>query len=200
MRKIYTYQEWLQEATSAEIFNPKRNRPISFDGQKHPELANEFFALISTAYEEIGGHAKIKSPGDVFADPNWNFWEGVDIHGDENFDIILFGQKTKYGIKFSGVGHDGTSQAKREYIARQSDDLHKPGFYAEFSGKIASILIGKYNCPIINSQEEVERVLGKPVTWVGENPSDKSAPGNSWYIRNIGGHDHAKIMLGKPKV
>jgi hypothetical protein len=200
MKKIYTYQEWLQEATSAEIFKPKRNRPVEFDGHKHPELANEFFTLISTAYEEIGGHAKIKSPTDVFADPNWNFWEGVDIHGDENFDIILFGQKTKYGIKVSGVGHDGTSQAKREYLVRQSDDLHKPGFYAETSGKIASILISKYNCPIVNSQEEVERVLGKPVVWVGENPSDKSAPGNSWYIRNIGGHDHAKIMLGKPKV
>ncbi len=200
MKLLQTFEEWLHEATSAEIFRPKRNRPIQFDARKYPELANEFFGLINTAYAELGGHAKVKSPGDVFADPDWNVWVGTDIHGDENFDIIMFGQKTKYGIKFSGVGHDGTSQAKRTYISAQAEDLRKLGHYVEVSGKIADILISKYDCPIVDSREDVERVLDKSVIWAGENPYDKSAPGDSWYIRKIGGHDHAKIMLGRPRV
>ena len=200
MERVWSFYEWLHERTSAEIFQPTRNRPVKFNARQYPELADEFFGLINTAYHEIGGHAKVKSPTDVFADPNWNFWVGTDIHGDENFDIIIFGQKTKYGVKFSGVGHDGSNQAKRTYISAQAEDLRKLGYYVEVSGKIADILISKYDCPIITSHADVERVLGKRVEWVGENPDDKSSPGNAWYLRKIGGHDHAKIMLGRPRV
>jgi hypothetical protein len=200
MKNILTFNEWLNESTSGEIFKPKRNHPHEFDPKKHPELANEFFELIRTAYAEIGGHAKVKTPADVFADPDWDFWEGVDIHGNENFDIIMFGQKTRYGIKFSGVGHDGTSQAKRAYVASRGEDLHKPGFYVEVSGKIAEILIDKYNCPIVTDERDVEKVLGKNVEWFGKHPDDRVMPGNGWYVRNLGGHAHAKILLGRPKI
>jgi hypothetical protein len=200
MKHLLSFDEWLVESTSGEIFKPKRNHPMEFDPKKHPELANEFFELISTAYAEIGGHAKIKTPADIFADPDWNFWEGVDIHGNDNFDIIMFGQKTRYGIKFSGVGHDGTKDAKRAYVASRGKDLHQPGYYVEVSDKIAAILIDKYGCPIVGNQEDVEKVLGKHVEWFGKHPDDKSMPGNGWYLRQIGGHPHAKILLGRPKV
>ena len=125
MKNLETYEEWLMETTSGAIFQPKRNKPIKFDPKKHPELAGEFFDLISTAYQEIGGHAKIKEPSDVFADPDWNFWEGVDIHGTQDFDIVMFGKKTRYGVKFAGVGHDGTTDAKRAYVAARGKELHK---------------------------------------------------------------------------
>jgi hypothetical protein len=200
MKKLFNFNQWLTEATSGEIFKPRKNQPVVFDPKKHPELAIEFFNLISTAYAEIGGHAKINSPADVFSDPDWNFWEGVDIHGDENFDIIMFGQKTRYGIKFSGVGHDGTKDAKRTYMDSRGKDLQKPGYYIEVSGKIAAILIGKYNCPIVKDQKDVEKVLGKQVDWMGKNTEDSSMPGDGWYVRKIGGHPHAKIMLGRPTV
>lgn len=128
MKSLPTYEDWLTESTSGQIFNPRREKPVIFDPKKHPELSTEFFGLISTAYAEIGGHAKIKSPSDVFSDPDWNFWEGVDIHGSHDFDIVMFGQKTRYGIKFSGVGHDGTREAKRAYVNSRGEDLHKPGY------------------------------------------------------------------------
>lgn len=195
-----TFDEFILERSSGEIFNPKRNKPIVFSPDKYPELAGEFYNLISTAYAEIGGHVKIKSPSDVFKDPNWNYWEGVDIHGDNNFDIIMFGQKTKYGIKYSGVGHDGSGAAKRAYISARGNELKKLGYYIEVSGKIAEILINKYNVPAVDSQEEVEKVLGKSVEWLGKNPEDKSSTGNSWYRRVLGGKPHIKIMLGKPKI
>jgi hypothetical protein len=199
MRNLLTFEQFITESTG-DTFKPKRGKAMNFDHTKHPELAGELFDLISTAYQEIGGHAKIKTPNDIFSDPDWNWWEGMDIHGTEDFDLIMFGQKTKFGIKFSGVGHDGTSQAKREYISSRGKDLHKLGYYVEVSGKIAEILIAKYNCPIVTNLEEVEKVLGKKVDWNGKCPDDPKMPGDGWYTRLLGGHPHAKILLGRPKV
>lgn len=193
MSKLLKFKEYvssLTETSTGELFNPKRNKPVEFDPKKYPELAGELFNLIATAYSEIGGHAKITKPSDIFADPDWNFWEGVDIHGDDDFDIVMFGQKTRYGIKFSGVGHDGTKDAKRKYLEDRGRDLNKLGYYIEVSGKLADILINKYNCPIVDNQQEVEKVLNKKVDWKG----------NGRYERSIGGHPHEKIMLGRPKI
>ena len=199
MKNLITYEDFLIEASSGEIFNPKRNKPLVFDPSKNPELNSEFFDLISTAYAEIGGHSKIKSPSDVFADKDWNWWEGVDIHGTSDFDIVMFGSKTRFGVKFSGVGHDGTKEAKRAYIESRAEDLLKPGYYIEVSGKLAEILIDKYNCPVVEDQSIVEKVMGRKLDWKGKNPEDSKMSGNGWYVREIAGHSHAKIMLGRPK-
>jgi hypothetical protein len=200
MKNLITYEKFLLEKTSGVIFNPKRGRPLEFDHTKHPELSTEFFNLIQIAYSEIGGHSKVKSPEDVFADPDWNWWEGVDLHGSKDFDLIMFGSKTRFGIKFVGVGHDGTSQAKRAYIQDRADDLVKPGYYVEVSGKLAEILIAQYNCPQVSDKRDVEKVLGKEIEWTGECEESPDAAGNSWYKRTIGGHLHSKIMLGRPRV
>lgn len=196
-QKVKLFEEFVSEKSSGEIFNPKRNKTIKFDAKKHSELAGEFYDLISTAYAEIGGHAKVKSPADVFADPNWNYWEGIDIHGDNNFDIIMFGQKTNYGIKYSGVGHDGSSPAKRAYITARGKQLQKLGYYIEVSGKIAQILLNKYDVPSVTDKDVIERILGKGVDFIGTKEGE---PGNGWYTRMIGGHKHDKILLGRPKI
>lgn len=200
MNKIKNFSDWVNESTSGEIFNPKRGKKIEFNHRKYPELANELFTLINTAYAEIGGHSKVTNPNDIFTDPDWNYWAGTDIHGSSDFDIVIFGKKTKYGIKYAGVGHDGSKEAKREYLEQRGKELKKLGYYIEVSGKIAEILMNKYNVPIVNSQDEVEKVLGKAVEWLGKNSEDKSSTGNSWYRRVLGGKPHVKIMLGKPKI
>lgn len=197
MKKVQLFEEFISERTSGEIFNPKRNKIIKFDPKKYPELSGEFFDLISTAYAEIGGHAKIKSPEDVFADPDWNYWEGVDLHGTTDFDMVMFGKKTKYGIKYSGVGHDGTKDAKRTYITARGKELNKLGFYIEVSGKIAEILLNSYDVPVVTDQEEAEKVLGKKLEWIG---TIEGKPGTGWYSRKLGGEMHDKILLGRPKV
>lgn len=197
MKKVKLFEEFIGEKSSGEIFNPKRNKTIKFDAKKYPELAGEFFDLISTAYAEIGGHAKIKSPDDVFSDPDWNYWEGIDIHGDNNFDIIMFGQKTNYGIKYSGVGHDGSSPAKRAYISARGKELQKLGYYIEVSGKIAEILLEKYDAPVVTDINVIEKVLGKKVDFIG---TLEGMPGNGWYSRMLGGHNHNKILLGRPRI
>lgn len=197
MKRIKLFEEFIAEESSGEVFNPKRGKTVKFDHTKHPELAGEFFDLISTAYAEIGGHAKIKSPNDIFADPEWNYWEGLDIHGTNDFDMIMFGKKTKFGVKYSGVGHDGSKQAKRSYITTRGKELNKLGFYIEVSGKIADILISKYNVPVVSDKATVDKVLGKNVKWIGKKEGE---PGNGWYSRKLGGAMHDKILIGKPKV
>ncbi len=196
---ILQYQNWLNEKTSGDVFSPQRNQKVIFNINKYPELEKEFFDLITTAYAEIGGHAKINSPKDL-AKQDWDFWEGIDIHNTKDFDILMFGQKTRYGIKFSGVGHDGSGDAKRKYLDERGKDLKNLGYYVEVSGKVAQILLNKYNVPVVDNQQEVEKVLGKPVKWIGPNPDDPGSKESGWYERSIGGHTHAKILLGRPKV
>ena len=197
MKHTKLFEEFLNENTSGEIFNPKRGKTVKFDHPKHPELSGEFFDLIATAYAEIGGHSKIKTPADVFGDKDWNYWEGVDLHGTKDFDMIMFGKKTKYGIKYSGVGHDGTKDAKRAYISTRGKELNKLGFYIEVSGKIAEILLNSYDVPVISDEDTINKVLGKNVTFIG---TIDGKPGNGWYSRKLGGSSKEKILLGRPKI
>lgn len=185
---------------SGEALDTQKDKWITFDPKpKEKELDDEFFKLIQTAYKEIGGNAKIKSAGDVFSEPRYTYWTGVDLHGDENLDLIMFGEKTSFGIKFTGVGHDGESDSKKAYLDSRGKALNTSGFYGEVSGKLAAILMGKYGATSVNNKEDVEKVLGKPVEWNGKNPEDATAKGDGWYTRDIGGTKHAKILLGKPK-
>jgi len=178
----------LLEISSGETFKPTRNKSVNFSIGEHPELTDEFFGLISTAYAEIGGHLKIKSPNDIMG-AGWDWWEGVDLHDTNDFDLIMFGKKTKYGVKFAGVGHDGSSASKRKYITQRIDDLLKPGYYVEVSGRVAEIFMNA-GVPVVDNKDDVEKVLGKKVKWLKDG----------WYERAIGGQSHAKIMLGKPRV
>ena len=199
MNKILTYDEYLFEK-SGDILKPKRGKWTKIDPKKHSELDSELFDLIKTAYEPIGGHAKVNKPADVFADPEWDWWQGVDIHDSPDLDVIVWGKKTKYGIKFSGVGHDGKKDSKREYLDSRMKSLHQKGFFGEVSGKLAEILISSKGVPTVDDEADVEKILGKKVEWHGEHPDDPNIPGKGWYSRTIGGKKHAKILVGKPKI
>jgi hypothetical protein len=197
--KIHSFESYIMEG-SAEILLPKRNKWMQINPNKHKELAGEFFDLIQIAYSTLGGHAKVKSPKDVFADPDWTWWQGVDLHDSPDLDLIVWGQHTKYGIKFSGVGHDGKKPSTREYLDHKGDNLRKKGFYGELSGRLADIMLLKYGVNVIEDEKEVEKLLGgKDITWHGQHPTNPNSPGNGWYSRKLGGKMHTKIMVGKPK-
>jgi len=206
--KIKLYEEFVEERhsldegdISGELLNPKKGKWMEIDPSKYPELSDEFFELISIAYSSIGGHAKVKSSNDVFADPDWTFWKGIDIHGSPDLDLIVWGQHTKYGIKFSGVGHDGEKVSTKEYLDNKAKSLTKKGFYGEVSGVLADIMMDKYNVPSVDDREDVEKLLkGKDITWHGKDPKNPNRSGEGWYSRNLGGNMHTKIMIGKPKV
>lgn len=196
MKKNYIL--FFEEFKFSQTLNLPKNKWIKIDPNKYPELSNEFFELISTAYKEIGGHAKVNSPKDVFKDKNWNYWEIIDIDKQPDVDLLIFGQKTKYGIKFSGVGHDGTKLSKKTYLEDTGIKLKLRGYYAEVSGKFAEILMNKYQVPTIEDENLVRKILKKDIIWYGTHPEEE-ASGNGWYGRKIGGHLHYKILVGNPK-
>lgn len=200
MKYIKTLNNFLLEKTSGEVLNPRRNQWVKINPNKHPELADEFYELIKTAYSEIGGHAKINTPADVFSDSDWDYWSGVDIHDSPDLDVIIWGKRTKYGIKFSGVGHDGKKNSKKKYLNHKIADLNKRGFFGEISGKLSDILIGTHNVPVVNNKDVVEKILGKNIEWHGKHPYDSTKPGDGWYTRYLGGRPHEKILVGKPKI
>jgi hypothetical protein len=194
MKKRYpTFEEHLDEKKSGKLFKPKRDKVVDFDAQKgDDELEKEFFELIATAYAPIGGHLKVQKAKDVFADSKVNYWQGVDLHDTDDFDIIMFGKKTKYGVKFTGIGHDGEKDSKRAYLDSRGKELRKGGFYIEVSGKIADILAGKYQVPVVTDEETVRKVLGKDIIWDEAN--------DGWYTRKIGTKRIRKIMMGNPRI
>ena len=197
--QIKSLYEFLNEGYTATL-GLKKNKWEDINPKKHPdELADELYDLIQTAYAPIGGHAKVKKPSDVFAEPKWNAWKIVDVDSDPDADVVIFGQKTKYGTKSSGVGHDGGKQAKKAYLDDKGKSFNQNGYYGEVSSKFAEIMMKKYHVPVVDDEAKVRKVLGKDIIWHGKNPNDPSLPGKGWYSRKIGGSMHTKILVGKPK-
>lgn len=199
MFQIKSLNTYLEEKYS-ETMGLQKWKWTKIDPKEHPELEDEFFELINIAYSAIGGHSKINRPSDVFKDKDWNYWKIIDIDDVPDADIVVFGKKTRYGIKYSGVGHDGSREAKREYLDARGRDLKMKGYYGEVSLKFAEILLKKYKVPTVDNKADVEKILGKEVEWHGKHPTDKTMPGEGWYTRKIAGHPHLKIMVGRPKV
>lgn len=196
---MITFQEFLNEKYS-ETLNLPKNKWQNIDPKKHKELQDEFFDLITVAYAEIGGNANINKPEDVFSDSGMTFWQVADIDDIPDADLVMFGKNTKYGVKFAGIGHDGSREAKKFYVATRAKELTNRGYYMEASKKLADILIAKYKVPIVNDEESIRKVLGKDIEWHGTHPYDKNKPGDGWYIRKIGNSFYPKILLGRPKV
>jgi len=164
--------------------------------KSHPELVDEFLELINIAYSQIGGHSNIKSTNDILSNDDFSYVEVVDIDQDPDIDVLYFGKNTKHGIKLVGVGHDGARASIISYFERAANKVKNQGFYCEVDNRIMKVL-ERYNVPIINNQQEVEQVLGKKVTWVGENPKGSNIK-EGWYLRDIAGEKHYKILVGKP--
>ena len=70
--------------------------------------------------------------------------------------------------------------------------MKKKGWYVEASHRIADILVSN-NINIVDSHEDVEKVLGKKVKWLDDDGQ---------YIRSVGGGSISatKRMFGNPKI
>jgi len=169
------------------------------DLRKDPKLQEELFELIHLAYKPIGGHFKLRRPKDLLGG-EVVFFDAVDIDDDPDADAVALIDTKPAGEKHVGMGHDGTKPAKSAVIKHKADDLKKHGIFAEVSDAIAHILLTRYDIPSVNDPETVRKVLkGKEIEWVGPHPSGKYPNNPGWYYRDIAGHRHMKIMVGKPK-
>jgi len=160
-------------------------------------IASELYDLIEKAYAEIGGHFDFAKPSDLPDD--YTDWSAIELDGDPQPDALRVAKGKGTGLKMAAAGHDGTKQAIDAYLAKTADLLKGDGYYGEMSKGIAHVMIKYHNVPFVDNHEDVERVLGKTVEWVGAHPEGKYPNYTGWYIRMIGGeHRDMKIMLGRP--
>ena len=162
---------------------------IPLGDEEKQQAQKDLFDLISNAYASIGGHVKFNKPSDVM-DSERQFWRAADLDDDPELDVVYFGKVTPFGVKHTGIGHDGNRGNIKNLLIRKSGDLNNPGNYVEVSGAAFDSFVGKGNVPIIDDEETVRKVLGdrrsKETTWYGKHPKG-TKPGNGWYTRKIGG-------------
>ena len=163
------------------------------------DVKQTLFDLISNAYAPIGGHVKFKSPDDV-KDPDLTYWMVADIDADPEIDVVYFGKKTSFGIKHTGIGHDGERANIKNLLVKKSAELKTPGNYVEVSGTSFMSFVKRGNVPMIDDEATVRKILGTrrsaQTIWHGKHPDGKQE-GIGWYTRKIGGKEMTKIMLGK---
>lgn len=184
----------------------KWHRLTLADMKKYPELVDEFLDLLKSTYAKIGGSATIKGPADLL-NGEITVFEAIDLDADPQADAIRLGREKSAGIKGVASAQDGSPEAKKAVLDKTAKELKTQGFYAEMSDALAHIMLTKYGAPSVNKQEDVEKVLGKKVEWVGKRPDGKYPDHAGWYIRTIGGtgpdnkggEKHMKILLGKPR-
>ena len=168
------------------------------DPKELEDLQSQLFDLIQNAYASIGGHVKFKSPRDVM-DPELTYWKVADVDEDPEIDVTTFGKNTKYGIKHTGMGHDGDKPNIKSLLKHKSDLLKSSGHYVEVSGPAYKAFVEIGGVPTIDNEEIVRNILlGKELEWNGTHPTDSSKKGEGWYTRTIGGQEHTKIMAGIP--
>jgi len=177
----------------AEMELPK-NQFVSLDSADVKDAKEVLFNLIQTAYAPIGGHLKFKSPADV-TDPGLDHWVAADIDADPEIDVTYFGKETPYGIKHTGIGHDGERGNIKKLLIRKTAELKKPGNYVELSGAAFDSFHSRGGVPIIDDESTVRRILNRDIEWHGAHPKG-TKPGDGWYTRVIGGKPVTKILVG----
>jgi len=88
------------------------------------DLKSDLYKLVANAYAPIGGHLKYNSP-DSMKDPNLKFWRVADIDADPEIDVVYFGKETPFGVKHTGMGHDGERENIKNLLRKKSEELKK---------------------------------------------------------------------------
>jgi len=159
-------------------------------------LADELYTLINTAYKKIGGHLNIRSASDLPG--KYDDYIAVDIDSDPEPDALRVSSNKATGKKMTVSGHDGSRAAINAYLNKSAELLNVSGYYAEMSKGIAHIMIMRHGVPFVNNKEDVQKVLGKEIAWLGGHPEGKYPGYDGWYSRAIGDSREIKILLGRP--
>jgi hypothetical protein len=143
----------------------------------------EVWDMYVKTYKKIG--LTVSSPQGLFKYKVWY------VHFDDGVPVAfnLF-KPTGFGLKSGLSGSDMSSKGKsvsKAWIKSRWKSV--PNFYAEVSGAVEHIAI-KSGCPVVCASL-VEGVLGKPTNGYEDD--------NVHYIRNFDGHNHTKIMIGRPR-
>jgi len=167
---------------------------ISSRSDAADEIKHDVFQIIKKSYDKIGGHSKISSPDDIKSE--YDDWIVADTDEDPDIDVFVGGNKRGSGMKLGASATDGSAEAKN-HMLKLKKKLFSNGWWAETSGAAAHIAINKLGVPTVTDEKTVKKLLGdKQITWHGQHPHGEFSNTYGWYSRNIGGHEHIKIIVG----
>jgi len=198
--RVRTAQLYRPRDTFSELAGGRKNVYLDLSPavlRAQPAVAKNLFKLIDGAYAHLGGHLKFRKVGDLTGDETLVV-TAADIDADPLADVVSTAKRKPRGIKSTGLGHDGSDQAKREIVKHKGKMLNQPGYYGELSDKIAHIMITRFRPPAVTDPQEVCELLGKQIEWVGAHPQGKYPDYPYWYFRTIAGKRKLKILLGRP--
>ena len=197
-----SWRKFLGEKVFSDYSGGKKDKWVKLPSKElqsdpdNVDITDELYSLIKKSYAYIGGHFKIKSPEDIPAG-NDN-WIAVDVDDDPEPDAVRAGKAKEAGIKMTLGATDQTKRGKEAYLSKEVDLLTTPGNYGELSGALAHIMIKRHNISFVDNEEDVRKVLGKEIEWIGPHPEGKYPDHAGWYRREIAGSQQMKILVGRP--
>jgi hypothetical protein len=150
--------------------------------------------MVTQAYASIGGNSKAQTAAAIAAEyPHWIL---ADIDDDPDVDVFVGTQLSGGREKICIAATDGSTRAKM-YLLRLQQRLIDDGCWMEVSGAPAHILLTKLHSAYVHDERKARALLqGKDITWYGEHPEGLFPGTDGWYSRQIGGHEHVKIIVG----
>lgn len=183
----------LAEALSSKLGAKNRDVFVHAGSKLADEIEPELTDMVKSSYASIGGNPKINKVGDLSSE--YPDWVVADTDDDPDVDVFIAGRSTLAGEKMAVMATDGSSIAKTHLLQMQRN-LYHDGWWAEVSGAPAHIALNKLHIKSVEEEAKVRALLGKEITWFGEHPEGKFPGTYGWYARDIGGHQHAKIIVG----
>lgn len=169
----------------------------------HPDkhkYADEVWNLVQNSYAKIGGikGSGFNSKEDMIK--NVHFWKLKKRNGKV---VAASFYKDKNGRKRVAGATDGTPEGKKEYAKVMGDELKRKRSYFEVSGPAFATLHKQFGDELhkhIVPRHEVGKYIDDKLH---DPPKDdlmvQKYPqfAHHMYARELGGHKHVKIMLGK---
>lgn len=177
-----------------------------FTPEKKEKYADEVWNMIQNAYKKIGGirGSGFQSKEDMIN--NIPFWKVATKNGKV---VAIAMYKDKGGRKRVASATDGTDEGKDKLEMIGKEDLSQERSYAEVSSSSLKFILRRWKGPkdikdYMILPQEAEKVLGEKLKYpVPDNDPEVIAHPELkkyFYQREIGGHYHTKLMIGKPGV
>lgn len=158
MKKILPYSLFEEYKFIPDVVKSKKIWYL-IDTKKILKISDNIIDLIQTAYKNTDYGSFVNNEEDMLRSSDWF---AIDIDNDPDADAVVFGRKTKFGLKIQGIGHDGKSMSKKIVLDKLYSLLNRDGFWIETSDKLEHLLY-KNNIPYLEDIEKIKILFPESV-------------------------------------